>query len=468
MLLPVFGLILAGCISDDITTSPDDVLSFSVEKVSFDTVITETGTPTARLLVYNRAKKGVNISAIGFKDPDTRFRLNVDGQTGSNFHDVEIRGGDSIYVFIECDPPKSPTSEPQLIEDQLQFVTNGVLQEVPVEAYGQNVTRLKAVTLEGDMTMTDEQPYVIYDSLVVAPGTRLRIDPGARLLFHDNAKLVVYGTLEAVGTKEKKIDMRGDRLDNVLKDVSYDIMAGQWHGVRIARQSFDNRLEYVNMRSTRVGLDIDSCADLSRQKLLLVNSWLHNSQYNALTSRHARVDAYGCVFSEAANAAVSLSGGSHRFVHCTIANYYLFAAISSAALSLYHCLPADGMPDVPLMNASFENCIIYGLGGDINEGTLDDSDVYMRNVLFKSSGEDDSHFLSCVWGEDPLYYTVREDYIFDYRLRPESPAIGRGNSSFVTDLCRFDWYGMDRLATGTPDLGAYVFTEPKEEDNTQE
>ena len=39
-------------------------------------------------------------------------------------------------------------------------------------------------------------------------------------------------------------------------------------------------------------------------KLLLVNSWLHNSQYNALTSRHARVDAYGCVFSEAANAAV--------------------------------------------------------------------------------------------------------------------------------------------------------------------
>ena len=100
MLLPVFGLILAGCISDDITTSPDDVLSFSVEKVSFDTVITETGTPTARLLVYNRAKKGVNISAIGFKDPDTRFRLNVDGQTGSNFHDVEIRGGDSIYVFI--------------------------------------------------------------------------------------------------------------------------------------------------------------------------------------------------------------------------------------------------------------------------------------------------------------------------------------------------------------------------------
>ena len=117
---------------------------------------------------------------------------------------------------------------------------------------------------------------------------------------------------------------------------------------------------------------------------------------------------------------------------------------------------------------AFENCIIYGLGGDINEGTLDDSNVYMHNVLFKSSGEDDSHFLNCVWGEDPLYYTVREDYIFDYRLRPESPAIGRGDSSFVTDLCRFDWYGMDRLAAGAPDLGAYVYTVPKEDDDTQE
>ena len=49
------------------------------------------------------------------------------------------------------------------------------------------------------------------------------------------------------------IDMRGDRLDNVLPDVGYDILAGQWRGITIAPESFDNRLEYVDMRSTTDG-----------------------------------------------------------------------------------------------------------------------------------------------------------------------------------------------------------------------
>ena len=47
--------LLTSCISDAITTSPSDVLTFSRDTVSFDTVFTDVGTPTARLVVHNRA-----------------------------------------------------------------------------------------------------------------------------------------------------------------------------------------------------------------------------------------------------------------------------------------------------------------------------------------------------------------------------------------------------------------------------
>lgn len=464
-LLGALGLLCFSCIDDDITTSPSAVLTFSRDTVSFDTVFTEIGTPTARLIVRNPNKKGVSISYIGFKDPETRYRLNVDGQSGQTFHDVEIRGRDSIYVFIECRPEASPTSEPALIEDQLQFVTNGNTQEVTVEAWGQNVTRLHGVVMESDMTLDATQPYVVFDSLVVSEGTTLHVTPGTRLLFHDDAKLRVEGTLDARGEAGRLIDMRGDRLDNVLPDVGYDILAGQWEGIRIDAASFGNRMEYVDMRSTKSGLTADSCGNLEQSKLLLVNSWLHNSQATVLDARHCRVDAYGVCFSEAAEAVVRLTGGVHQFTQCTISNYYLFSGSAEPLLSLYHVLPKDAIGNpAPLMRANFDNGIIYGMGTDINTPDLKDSQVFLRNVLLKSNGSDDANFISCLWDKDPLFYTVREDYYFNYRLMPESPAIGAGNPAYVGEICLYDIDGLNRLANGNPDLGAYVYQAPKEED----
>lgn len=461
-LLGLFGLMLlplslTSCISDEITTSPHDVLTFSRDTVNFDTVFTDQGTPTARLIVRNKAKKGVRISSIRFRNPETRFRMNVDGVSGADFNDVEIRGRDSIYVFIECMIPATHGASPGLVTDDLEFVTNGVTQTVRVEAYGQNVTRLRNVRVSSDMRLTADQPYVVFDSLTVEKGAVLRIDPGAQVLFHDGASLVVEGRLEAVGEVGKMIALRGDRLDNVLPDVEYDIMAGQWKGVRIAAGSFENRMEYVDMRSTVSGLTLDSCADLSRDKLTIVNSWLHNSQGNVLTSAYARVNAYGSCFSEAAGSVVSLTGGEHEFLQCTIANNYLFSAIRGPLVWLGHLLPEHAETDnsQPLMKAVFANSIIYGLANDLNEGDLAGSDVYFRYVSLKSAGEDDDHFLNCLWDTDPLFLTVRNDYYFNYRLSDESPVRDDGDPALVTPVVLIDMDGVNRLASGNPSLGAY-------------
>ncbi len=457
------GLIATSCISDAVSTSPTDILTFSRDTVNFDTVFTDLGTPTARLVVANRAKKGIVISSIRLKNPDSNFQINVDGVSGKTFHDVEIWKEDSIFMFIECFIPETAGNEPYLVEDEIEFVTNGVTQTVLLEAYGQNVTRLKAKRITEDTRLTAERPYIVFDSLVVDKNATLRIDPDVRMLFHDGASLIVHGRIEATGEPGKLIQMRGDRLDNVLPNVGYDILAGQWEGIRISRESFNNRLEYVDMRSTTDGLRIDSCGDTSTLKLFLRNSWLHNSQGHVLESKYSAVKAYGVCFSEAADAVVSLHGGVNDFIQCTIANNYLFSAISEPLLCLYHCLPKHlednkGNPN-PLMAAKFENSIIYGLSKDINEGDLKDSNVFFRNASFKSTGNDDDNFIECLWDCDPLFLTDRPRYYFNYHVQPDSPVIGKGNPSLDPTDVSTDMDGDNRFEgqpDGAPILGAYA------------
>ncbi len=114
----------------------------------------------------------------------------------------------------------------------------------------------------------------------------------------------------------------------------------------------------------------------------------------------------------------------------------------------------DDGSGLPYTQATFVNCIIYGNGADLSHGDLTGTGITMRRCLLKSKGSDDDNFIECIWDTDPLYYTVRSDYYFDYRVKPDSPAIGAGEA---TDAPA-DWYGTTRAST----LGAYEFTSPEE------
>ena len=240
------GSLLTSCIDDDFTTNPSHILAFSTDTVAFDTVFTTIGTSTRSFRIYNPNKKLLNISSIKLADAErSGFHINVDGMSGDQFTDVEIRGKDSLYIFVEANIDPTNQDNPIFIVDSIVFLTNGVQQDVKLTAYGQDVIIKRGETLTADTRLTAERPYLIYDSLVVAPGATLHIEPGARVHFHHKASLLVQGRLQAEGSIENQIQIRGDRLDRLFADLPYDNLGGQWGGIRFYPESFGNKIAYA-------------------------------------------------------------------------------------------------------------------------------------------------------------------------------------------------------------------------------
>lgn len=442
----IIFLLPAGCIEDGITSSPADIPTFSVDTLDMGMVFTAQGTPTATFKIFNPHSKSLVISDISVSDDaDNLFRLNVDGIAGNRFSDVEIRSRDSIFVFVEATYPDLDSSQPVDYTHHLAIVTNGSRRSIPIVACAIDATRLSGLVVDRDMTFSATKPYIVFDSLVVMPGVTLTLEPGVKLHFHDGAFMQVDGTLVAEGSVGHEIEMTGDRLGAVVGRVDYEIMAGQWDGVYFSPMSSCNHLEYTSIRNTVNGVVVDSVPyNEVTPSLYMLNCQLRNSRQYALLSRHSSVVAYGCEIADASAGVLALEGGKAHLANCTLANYYLFSALGGPALQFYHVSPNDSSddPDAPLLSASIDNCIIYGNGTDLSHGDLADTDVYLRNCLLKSSGSDDDHFINCLWDSDPLYYTIREEYLFDYRLRPESPAVDHADPSLVPTVLTVDRYGL--------------------------
>lgn len=446
---------LTGCIEDGFSSSASDQPTFSVDTLQMGTIFTEQPSTTHRFTVYNRASKSISISNVALSGANAgMFRLNVDGFSGREFSNVEIRANDSIYVFVEATIPPNGQSVPVEVTASLDFLTNGVTRSVTIAAQGRDVNRISTLIVEADTRFEAGRPYQIMDSIVVAPGATLTVDPGAELLFHDGAMMVVRGTLKAVGEPGKEITFAGDRTGFVAADIPFDIMSRQWIGLFFTNTSADNELSYAHVCNTWQGVTVDGAFSPRPVELKMVNSRLRNSGGLALEVYHANIKAYGCEFAEGADGVVYLQGGDHVFNQCTLANYYLFTALGGEILQFSHIDEAsDDTSTLPYTKADFSNTIIYGLGTDLSHGDLSGTDIFLRRCLLKSAGSDDDNFLNCLWDTDPGFLTVREDYFFDYRLHDDSPALGAADPALVAPEAAIDRYGIPRGES--PALGAY-------------
>ena len=113
----------------------------------------------------------ISISDIHVADlaQNAKFRINVDGINDTRFSNVDIRGGDSIFIFVQAFINPNDDNAPLRVEDKIKFLTNGIEQEVVLSAWGQDVERLRKVDILENTTFTADKPYVIFDTLTISP-----------------------------------------------------------------------------------------------------------------------------------------------------------------------------------------------------------------------------------------------------------------------------------------------------------
>lgn len=456
----VVSSMVTSCFDDDFTTSSDHVLAFSVDSVRFDTIFTEQGTATKLFKVYNKHEKSLLVTSIVLADAENSgFFINVDGSKGPDLYNVEIPARDSIFVFVEITPKKANTNSPYLIKDSVVFVTNGVRQDVKLEAYGQDAVRLKGEIITTDTEYTSEKPYIIFDSLVVENGATLKLTPGTQLCMHDKAKIVVRGKLLSEGTQLQPVVLSGDRMDNMFSYLPYDRLPGQWDGLYFAQDSYDNSFVHTFMRGTVNGMVLDS-SDVSQNKIKIHNSILHNSKGNLLTVNQSKVTITNSEISNGAGALIMCNGGVVNVVQSTLANYFSLFEVIREPMLVFNRFDDASLPTTP--SAIFDNSIIVGSSRIMSPSDISTyTNILFRSCMFTVAGSDDENFINSVWKADPMFNCVGGDeYYYDYRISTtESSAYQMGNEGYLTPELRTDMYGVERLDGVNPDIGAYQIVE---------
>lgn len=433
----LFGVM--SCIEDDVTTDSGVEVRFSTDTVHMGIVFTEELSPTAQFKIFNPNSKGIIVSSVSIDGDGADYHLLVNGGSGEYAENVEIRSRDSIVVFVNVLHQANGTGTVVSKDAAVNVVVNGVTHKLVINSLAQDVHRLDDYAVAGNMTLTAEMPYKVTGELSVGESGHLRILSGARVYFHDKARLTVKGQLTAEGSADAPIIFSGDRHGYVVSDIPYEIMSGQWDGVYFDSSCSDNVMSHVMIKNTVNGVTATSS---DKGALKLLNCVLHNSQNSVLSAENSDITAVGCEFSDAPHGVVSISGGNGVFNHCTFANNYLFAATDGALLSVGE-------------NADVEvaNSIFYGIGGSV--AVHDSGTGYFRSCLIKESGEDDEDFVDILWNSDPMFITDREEYLFDYRLKQDSPAIGAANPELTLPEAERDFYGNPRGVQ--PDMGAYKY-----------
>ena len=472
---------ITGCRDEQgFSSDPSHRLTFSADTVAFDTLFTEVSSATHAFLIYNRNKADLRIAhtmlAGGEQSP---YRVNIDGLSGSSFDNLTLRRGDSMYVFVEVTVDPRGESTPFEVKDSLQFtLESGLTQQVLFTASGQDATVLSGVVIATDTTFTASRPYLIYDSLRVEAGATLRMEPGTKLFFTDKVEMQVYGRIEAMGTADSLIVLRGARTDRMFDYLPYDRLAAQWGGITLHESSTDNLFVHCDIHSGTYGLRAIG-NDTTATKLTMHNSQIHNVNEDALQLTQCKATFTNSLFTNAGGHCVNVLGGQMDFVHCTMANFFPWKSERGVAVHIANYVKEEENSLYPLLGVNFINSIITGAKEDELMGTIKEktdtadwseyAQYSFRHSLINSWKEaiapDSLHFAHIVWEhKDSTAYgrthfrTIDHDnFIYDFHLDSLSTARGIATSEYL-DLISYDKDEQPRTSDAI-DAGCYQYVE---------
>lgn len=466
--LAICILCVWGCEREFVFRGGESGLNFSVDTLMFDTIFTSIGSTTQNFRIYNPYEEDLTIEEIQLAGGDeSSFRLNINGYADNQLTGVRVRAKDSLFVFVEVTIDPVGSNSPFVVADSVMIYTRERLQSVKLIAYGQDVVLLKKKWLE-TQTFTKEKPYLIYDYIVVDSAQTLTIDPGARLFFHNEASLLVLGTLDVKGTKEEPVLFAGHRLEEWYQD-----KPGQWGYIHLLPQSKGHSLNYAIIRNGLMGILADSVGLNGGGPLLIDNTKIEHVSNFGLLAQSAGMKVTNSLFADCGTHSVAITvGGNYEFTHCTFANYFDWAYRTTPAVFInnYFVDEQEKVNIVPLQKASFLNCIVYGrnvseLGFDLKYPG-GDKYALKPNYLFSSSlikvapdfdTSDENHFQNIIRDQDPFFINPAE---YNYQLDTLSIAKDAGAVSYANDVPT-DILGNSRLDDDGPDMGLYERQEKK-------
>lgn len=476
LLITGFLILFSACRKENpINTDPSLKLSFSADTVLFDTVFTTIGSSIHQLKVYNKYDDDLNISEIRlFGGEQSRFKLNLDGESGWEFHDKVIPANDSLFTFLNVTIDPNDHSSPFVVEDSLLFVTNGNQQMVKLVAWGQNahyiiadrkVQGLPKFIIVADSLETthwyNDLPYVIYGYALINSYGTLHIHEGVRIYMHDlgyddHCGLLSWsdGQLIIEGTAENPVTIQGDRMEPYFKD-----QPGQWDRIWLmdGRPGGDHIISHAILRNAFVGIQAESFLKATQAALYIDNTVIENNTGWGILARNYAIGADNLVIDNCAGYNFEAQmGGYYVFRHTTMGNYWWQSPRTTPSMLFSNVVEdQEGVQHEIPFHFEMGNSIVYGSAEDEFKTALRGNEVdttyLFDHCLIRSLKHQSSEaFVNCIFNQDPMFVDYRS---FDLHLSDAlSPAVGTG-SPVIGAMVPYDIEGNSRL--GTPDLGAY-------------
>ncbi len=465
----VFGVCVLSCQKPKFYEGGDAYLQFSTYTVFFDTVFTSLTTTTKQLKVYNPYKQTIKTDISLSSGSSSYYSLNIDGRACSSLQDVEIAGGDSLFIFIRVNIPPNGLDNPLVVSDTIIFVTNSNRQKVSLTAAGQDVHFIlpdatyfglpcKIIAHEHEhITWRNDKPYVIYGYAVVDSSAQLDIESGVRIYIHKDGGMLCYrgSCLHVNGTQDKPVYFSGDRTDYwSLQDYAL------WDRLWLMESDKDHIINYAIISNAYIGIQAETFQNSMGNKLVLSNSIIRANALFGLHTRGYNIEATNNIISDCAVHAVYLSAGGHCiFNNNTIYNLYESTRTSpSVLISNYYQYNSDNGTTVIYgdMQTTMNNNIISGIGGQSNEVLIDSMghsifDIEFNHCLLKSTEENLSKLnaQNTLLNINPMFNNATRS-AFDFSLSSTSPC--KRSGVYIPSLTK-DIIGTPR--DNPPSIGAF-------------
>ncbi|MEQ8925531.1 MAG: choice-of-anchor Q domain-containing protein [Fulvivirga sp.] len=456
----ILVLLAFACQPDEekFTSDPTAVLRFSTDTVIFDTVFTSIGSITKRFRAYNDSKNAVNISSVNLANgSSSQFAIFVNGLAGPSLENIRVLGGDSILILAEVTIDPQDENLPFIVTDQVQFNTNGTVQEVDLVAWGQDANFLRDSVLVCNTTWTAERPYVLFNSILVNEGCLLTVEPGTKVYNHNGSFIFIAGTINAVGTPEERITFINDRFDE-----GFENAPGQWGGIVFLQGSKNNVIGYSDIRNANVGIYLGTPDDDNDPDLVLSNTRIENIGGNTVvpTIDSLVQPGYGILAISSdlqattvlvnnceINTLANIAGGNYEYRHCTFGNFsFDFFRRDPSIVFSNNLVLGNNSLLVGDLNVTMTNSIVWGsLREEMLTSNAEEAGyvVTLNNNILRTQIEE---LATDNIVEDPKFFNPSE---YNYALDTLSPAKDAGlDIGITTDL-------EGAMRDSKPDLGAF-------------